>query len=67
MNKNQQWRSQQNQDPYYKQAIKEGWRSRAAYKLEQIDQKAKILFPDMTCVDLGAAPGSWAGGARLAR
>ncbi len=59
MNKSQQWRSQQNQDPYYKQAIKEGWRSRAAYKLEQIDQKAKILFPDMTCVDLGAAPGSW--------
>ena len=59
MTKNQQWRSQQNQDLYYRRAIKEGWRSRAAYKLEQIDKKAKILFPGMTCLDLGAAPGSW--------
>ena len=59
MTKNQQWRSQQNQDLYYRRAIKEGWRSRAAYKLEQIDKKSKILFPDMTCLDLGAAPGSW--------
>jgi len=59
MTKNQQWRSQQNQDLYYRRAIKEGWRSRAAYKLEQIDKKSKILFPGMTCLDLGAAPGSW--------
>ena len=59
MNKNRQWRSRQNQDPYYKQAIREGWRSRAVYKLEQIDKKTKILFPDMICLDLGAAPGSW--------
>ena len=59
MNKNRQWRSRQNQDPYYKQAIREGWRSRAVYKIEQIDKKTKILFPDMICLDLGAAPGSW--------
>jgi len=59
MIKNKQWRSHQNQDPYYRQAIKEGWRSRAVYKLEQIDKKTKILFPNMTCLDLGAAPGSW--------
>lgn len=41
------------------QARRDGWRSRAVYKLEQIDQKEKILRPDMVCVDLGSAPGSW--------
>jgi 23S rRNA (uridine2552-2'-O)-methyltransferase len=40
-------------------ARKDGWRSRAVYKLEQINDKEKILRPDMTCVDLGSAPGSW--------
>ncbi len=40
-------------------ARRDGWRSRAVYKLEQIDQKEKILRPDMTCVDVGSAPGSW--------
>jgi 23S rRNA (uridine2552-2'-O)-methyltransferase len=40
-------------------ARKEGWRSRAVYKLEQIDQKERLLRPDMVCVDLGSAPGSW--------
>jgi len=40
-------------------ARRDGWRSRAVYKLEQIDQKERILKPDMTCIDLGAAPGSW--------
>jgi 23S rRNA (uridine2552-2'-O)-methyltransferase len=37
----------------------EGWRSRAVYKLEQIDRKERLLKPGMTCIDLGAAPGSW--------
>ena len=41
------------------QARKDGWRSRAVYKLEQIDQKERLLKPDMVCVDLGSAPGSW--------
>jgi 23S rRNA (uridine2552-2'-O)-methyltransferase len=41
------------------QARRDGWRSRAVYKLEQILQKEQLLKPDMTCVDLGAAPGSW--------
>jgi 23S rRNA (uridine2552-2'-O)-methyltransferase len=41
------------------QARRDGWRSRAVYKLEQIVQKEQLLKPDMTCVDLGAAPGSW--------
>lgn len=41
------------------QARREGWRSRAVYKLQQIDQKERLLRPDMVCVDIGAAPGSW--------
>ena len=53
------WRDRQERDPYVLQARKDGWRSRAVYKLEQIDDKEKILRPDMTCVDLGSAPGSW--------
>ena len=53
------WKQRQERDPYVKMARRDGWRSRAVYKLEQIDQKERILRPDMTCVDLGAAPGSW--------
>jgi len=53
------WRDRQERDPYVQQARRDGWRSRAVYKLEQIDQKEKLLRPDMICVDLGAAPGSW--------
>jgi 23S rRNA (uridine2552-2'-O)-methyltransferase len=53
------WRERQERDPYVQQARRDGWRSRAVYKLEQIDQKERILRPDMTCVDLGSAPGSW--------
>jgi 23S rRNA (uridine2552-2'-O)-methyltransferase len=40
-------------------ARRDGWRSRAVYKLEQIDEKEHLLRPDMVCVDLGSAPGSW--------
>ncbi len=53
------WRERQERDPYVKKARAAGWRSRAVYKLEQIDQKEKLLKPDMLAVDLGAAPGSW--------
>jgi 23S rRNA (uridine2552-2'-O)-methyltransferase len=53
------WRERQERDPYVQQARRDGWRSRAVYKLEQIDQKERILRPDMTCVDLGSSPGSW--------
>jgi len=53
------WRDRQERDPYVQQARRDGWRSRAVYKLEQIDQKERILRPDMVCVDLGSAPGSW--------
>jgi len=53
------WKERQERDPYVKAARRDGWRSRAVFKLEQIDRKERILRPDMTCVDLGAAPGSW--------
>ncbi len=53
------WRERQERDPYVLQARREGWRSRAIYKLEQILKKEPLLKPDMTCIDLGAAPGSW--------
>jgi 23S rRNA (uridine2552-2'-O)-methyltransferase len=47
-------------DPFVKRANAEGFRSRAAYKLQQIDAKDKLFKPGMTVVDLGAAPGGWA-------
>jgi len=53
------WHERQERDPYVQRARKEGWRSRAVYKLEQIDQKERLLRPDMVCVDLGSAPGGW--------
>jgi len=56
---NHEWRDRQNRDPYIKRAAKEGWRSRAVFKLEEINNKEKILYPGMICMDLGSAPGSW--------
>jgi 23S rRNA (uridine2552-2'-O)-methyltransferase len=53
------WRDRQERDPYVQQARREGWRSRAVFKLQQILDKEQLLRPDMVCVDLGAAPGSW--------
>ena len=53
------WRDRQEKDPYVRRSRREGWRSRAVYKLQQIDAKERILKPGMTVVDLGAAPGSW--------
>jgi 23S rRNA (uridine2552-2'-O)-methyltransferase len=46
-------------DHYVKQARKQGYRSRAAFKLLEIDSKEKILRPGLTVLDLGAAPGGW--------
>ncbi len=53
------WRDRQERDPYVQKARRDGWRSRAVYKLQQIDEKERFLRPDMVCIDLGAAPGSW--------
>src|SRR5918993_342116 len=53
------WMREHVTDPYVKRANAEGYRSRAAYKLQQIHGKDKLLKPGMTVVDLGAAPGGW--------
>ena len=53
------WLERQLNDPYVTQAKKDGFRSRAAYKLIEIDDKHHLLKPGMTVVDLGAAPGGW--------
>ena len=53
------WRQRQEKDPFVLMARKEGWRSRAVFKLKEIADKERFLRPDMTCIDLGAAPGSW--------
>ncbi|MDQ8731059.1 RlmE family RNA methyltransferase [Bradyrhizobium sp. LHD-71] len=53
------WLERQLNDPYVVRAKREGFRSRAAYKLKEIDDKYKLLKPGMAVVDLGAAPGGW--------
>ena len=53
------WRERQERDPFVKRARREGRRSRAVYKLEQIDARERLLRPGMRVVDLGAAPGGW--------
>lgn len=53
------WLERQLNDPYVAQAKRDGYRSRAAYKLLEIDDKHRMLKPGMTVVDLGAAPGGW--------
>lgn len=53
------WLREHFSDPFVKRAQAEGWRSRAVFKLEEIDRKEKLLKPGMTVVDLGAAPGAW--------
>ena len=53
------WRERQEKDPYVQRARREGWRSRAVFKLEEIDARERLLKPGMVCVDLGSAPGGW--------
>lgn len=53
------WLDEHFNDHYVKRSQAEGWRSRAVYKLEEIDHKDRLLKPGMRVVDLGAAPGSW--------
>ncbi|MFV9875094.1 MAG: RlmE family RNA methyltransferase [Rickettsiales endosymbiont of Dermacentor nuttalli] len=53
------WLQRQLNDPYVALSKQDGYRSRAAYKLLEIDQKFQILKPEYTIVDLGAAPGGW--------
>jgi 23S rRNA (uridine2552-2'-O)-methyltransferase len=53
------WLREHFDDPYVKRAQQEGYRSRATYKLAEIDRKDRLLRSGMTVVDLGAAPGGW--------
>jgi len=53
------WLERQISDPYVARAKREGFRSRAAYKLAEIDDKYRLLKPGTHVVDLGAAPGGW--------
>jgi len=55
----QRWLREHFSDPYVKKAQAEGLRSRAAYKLEELLERDRLLKPGMVVVDLGAAPGGW--------
>ena len=67
LNKN--WLHDHINDPYVKQAQKDGYRARAVYKLKEIDEAEKLIRPGQIIVDLGSTPGSWSqyARARLAR
>lgn len=58
-NASQRWLSRQLNDPYVKAAQAAGYRSRAAFKLIELDERFKLLKPGQSIVDLGAAPGGW--------
>jgi 23S rRNA (uridine2552-2'-O)-methyltransferase len=53
------WLAEHASDEFVQRAHREGWRSRAVFKLEEIQQRERLLRPGMRCVDLGAAPGGW--------
>jgi 23S rRNA (uridine2552-2'-O)-methyltransferase len=53
------WQRAKRRDPYWRKAKREGYRSRAAFKLLQIDDDYRVLGPGRRIVDLGAAPGGW--------
>lgn len=53
------WLEERARDPYVKRAHREGFRSRAAFKLEEIQRVERLIKPGMVIVDLGAAPGGW--------
>ena len=59
MKSNKQWLRRHVTDPYVRKARAQGYRSRAAFKLLQLDDKERLLHPGMLVVDLGAAPGGW--------
>ncbi|MCQ3828468.1 23S rRNA (uridine(2552)-2'-O)-methyltransferase RlmE [Microbulbifer elongatus] len=53
------WLREHFNDHYVKQSQKDGYRSRASYKLQELQEKDRLIKPGMTVVDLGAAPGGW--------
>ncbi|MFN4114940.1 MAG: RlmE family RNA methyltransferase [Inhella sp.] len=56
---NKAWLNEHVNDPYVRDAQKEGYRSRAAYKLKEIDEQLGLIKPGQVVVDLGASPGAW--------
>ena len=57
--KSSEWLREHATDPFVRRAKAEGWRSRAAFKLQEIDQRERLLRPGQICIDLGASPGAW--------
>jgi len=55
----QRWLARQLNDPYVAAAKQQGWRSRAAFKLAELDERFRLIRPGTRVVDLGAAPGGW--------
>src|ERR1700675_1169758 len=53
------WLAEHANDEFVKRAHREGWRSRAVFKLKEIQETERLLRPGIRCVDLGAAPGGW--------
>src|SRR3954453_23036701 len=53
------WMSRHLSDPFVKQAQKDGYRSRSAYKLIELNEKDRLIRPGMHVMDLGSAPGGW--------
>ena len=53
------WLKEHRDDPYVKQAQRDGYRSRACYKLLELQEKDRLMRPGMTVLDLGSAPGGW--------
>ena len=53
------WLREHREDPYVQQAQREGYRSRACYKLIELQEKDRLIRPGMTVIDLGSAPGGW--------
>jgi 23S rRNA (uridine2552-2'-O)-methyltransferase len=58
------WLNEHFTDPFVQRAHAQGWRSRAVFKLEEVDRREKLLQPGAICLDLGAAPGAWSQYAR---
>ena len=65
--KSRAWHREHTEDEFVRRARRQGYRSRAVFKLEELDRKDRLLRPGMCVVDLGAAPGAWSqyAGARL--
>ncbi|MGH8149307.1 MAG: RlmE family RNA methyltransferase [Steroidobacteraceae bacterium] len=62
--KSSEWLREHAADPFVRRARAEGWRSRAVFKLQEIDERERLLRPGQVCIDLGAAPGAWSQYAR---